>query len=61
MDLQSQIIYVDQNNSKKSLHILENGASSVRVDISNTELSKIVSNMIQLHYIDFFPTNCVGL
>ena len=31
-DLQSQQIYDDKNNSKKSPHILEDGASGVQVD-----------------------------
>ena len=31
IDLQSQAIDDDKNNSKKSLHILEDGASSVQV------------------------------
>ena len=31
MDLQSQAVFDDKNNSKKSLHILEDGASGVQV------------------------------
>ena len=31
IDLQSQAIYDDNNNSKKNLHILEDGASGVQV------------------------------
>ena len=36
IDLQSQVIYVDKLFFKKGLHILEDGASSVQVDILNT-------------------------
>ena len=38
IDLQSQEIYVEFVFSKKSLHILEDGASSVQVDILNKSL-----------------------
>ena len=31
IDLQGQSIYVEKNNSKKSLHILEDSASGVQV------------------------------
>ena len=36
IDLQSQAIYVDKKIFKKKLHILEDGASSVQVDILST-------------------------
>jgi hypothetical protein len=36
IDLQSQAIYVDKEVFKKKLHILEEGASSVQVDILST-------------------------
>ena len=36
VDLQSQAIFADKTNYKKSLHILEDDASSVQVEILNT-------------------------
>jgi hypothetical protein len=33
IELQSQAINVDENNTKKSLHILGNGASGVQVGV----------------------------
>ena len=36
MDLQNQEIYVAERKNKESLHILEDGASSIQVDILNT-------------------------
>ena len=45
IDLQSQAIYDDKKNSKDSLHILEDGASGVRVgDIKQT----IVQNLFKI-------------
>ena len=40
VDLQSQAIYVDKNNLEKSLHILQDSASSVQVVILIKYLSK---------------------
>jgi hypothetical protein len=40
IDTQCRAVDVDKKNSK-SLHILEDGASSVQVEILNTSLSKI--------------------
>ena len=36
IDLQSQVIYVGSFFSKKSLHVLEDSASSLQVDTLNT-------------------------
>jgi hypothetical protein len=42
IDLQSQAIYVDNIfSSKKNLHVLEDGANRVQVNILGTLLSKI--------------------
>ena len=54
LDLQNQAIYVEKTHFKKSLHSCQNGASSVEVDISKTQLSRKKINMLKLHEIDVF-------
>ena len=49
IDLQSQAIYVDNFVFKKSLHILEDGASNVQVGIYNMDLSKICLGYDEVH------------
>ena len=48
-DLQSQEIFVEKNNFKNSLHILEEYAGYVQVYILNTYFFKICSKRIKLN------------
>ena len=47
-----------RNNSKKSLHVLGDGASGVQViDIEQATISKLFPNKIKLHKSDGFLQN----